>query len=262
MEDYELQELFIFDELEKFIFFDLKDKGILVRVEGDYKPIYNENCLLISQNDDLDSIIMAQTRNESLKILGKEYENVYISYVPAKELSYLELNKTINSQIKENELLFIYKIPSKKIFSIIEKPLLKISKENDNFLKSNELNKEENNLFYCVLSGKRSSIIFSDNKFAIRLKGSGNNFNGFQLGEVLNIAKNHFEIFGCQFKNTCLREQFVCNKINDKLKDYKFFCGNLPIGYWKYEKSFLDKLKNETKLNLNIISKHYFSKLF
>jgi len=182
---------------------------------------------------------MAQTRNESIKLLGEEYTNVYIPYIPAKELSYLETHSNFSS----SDEIKSYDFPLTKVYSLIEKPLLKIS---------NEVHLD-NNFHECVLSGRRSSILFSEDKFALRLKGSGNNFNGFQLGEILNIAENHFEIFGCQFKNTCIREQYICVNINEMLKDYNFICGNMPIGYWKYDKSFLEKLINEEILNSDIL---------
>jgi len=244
MEANDFQHIFTFDEYEKFIFFNSSDAGILKRVEGDYNKVYEKTNFLISQNNDSDSILFAQTRNESLKILDEKYNNIYITYIPAKELSYMKSVKNNDEDIKK-DFLNIYGINFDKIFPLIEKPLLKISHISNI---DNTLNENSQDFLECVLSGRRSSILFSEDNHAIRLKGSGNNFNGFQLGEVLMIGPNHFEIFGCQFKNTCLREQYICYNLIERLNESNFFCGNLPIGFWKYDNQFLEWLNLEMNL--------------
>jgi hypothetical protein len=142
--------------------------------------------------------------------------------------------------------------------------LIKFSCENtlENIKNFEEL--KDKNKIECFLSGKRSAIIFTENKnnnnnnsqISIRLKGCGNNFEGFPLeGE-----KNHKEIRGCQFKNTCLREQLISKKINEILQKKNFFCGNYPIGFYIYDSNFNQKLNEEKGISLkneaNLIEKY------
>ena len=85
---------------------------------------------------------------------------------------------------------------------------------------------------------------------AIRLKGCWNNFEGFPLGEdLLTGEKNHKEIFGCQFKNSCLREQFIA-----KSKLELEFWENLKLKSEKIlsdeQKIYFINLIEELKINL------------
>lgn len=236
------EEFFGLNNFERFLFFNCEEKGFLGKVDGCYNSVFSNENILISQNLDTDSILLAQLKNFSLEILDKNYSNIYITYIPAKELSYLNINN--NDIILAND----------KFLKIFEKPLLKILNESEfNQLKSVNKEASENQFIKCEISGRRSAIIFHEN-YAIRLKGCGNNFNGFELGQVLSLGENHYEIFGCQFKNTCLREQYISNEINKRLQDLNFTCGNLPLGFWKYDAEFLESMKMENQKN-NISNK-------
>ncbi len=247
-----LKELFKFDEFEKFVFFNINQKAILKKIAGDFNKLYQTKSFLISQNNDLDSIILAQTRNDSLKMLDENYNNIYITYLPAREYSYLKTQNNPNEINHDYQKILNFNFD--KILKVIESPLLKICNKED--FELDKINKNDDFL-ECILSGRRSSILFSEDSFALRLKGCGNNFNGFELGEVLSIGKNHFEIFGCQFKNTCLREQYVSETINKKLKESDFFSANLPVGFWKYDNKFKEKFYEDKSFSEGFIGNYY-----
>ena len=79
--------------------------------------------------------------------------------------------------------------------------------------------------------------LFTNSNYAIRLKGCGNNFIGFNLSNVDIEGPKHFEIRGTQFKNTCLRELDITTKVNAVLEKRNLLPGNIPYGFWLYDNS-------------------------
>lgn len=156
-------------------------------------------------SNDYQSTINAQHKLDSLQGLGKDYSNIYITYIPAIELEYYNNSNKFTSSLPKELLI----------------PLLKSNSELSHYKA------------FC--SGKRSVILsFADKLY--RLKGIGNLDIGFNLNEVLEVDKNHFEIFGAQFKNSCLRELHITNKLSNQLEKYRITCGNKPLGFWRYPK--------------------------
>jgi hypothetical protein len=213
----------VFTEEDKLLFFDGIETGYLTQTSGSFNK-YTQNSVYLS--NDNDSLIRCQNKLCSLKNLGEEYENIYITYIPALELDY----KAEHCQQTEEVL----RLNSEKLS---DKILIKISK--DKKLIDNDLK--------CFLSGRRSAIVFSDSDNAIRLKGCGNLFIGFNLANVDDLGNNHLEIRGAQFKNTCLREQHVTNYAKEQLEKRGLISGNTPLGFYKYENTPTE-LKNEAKL--------------
>jgi hypothetical protein len=207
--------IFCFSDEKLEIYFNTKKKCYLAHVEGTFHSYSDEAIYLPNDNE---SIITAQQKLLSLKHLGKEYEEVYITYIPAKEFQYYP---AISSNIE--------KFP---------KPLIKVSEE---FV---------NDSVAALFSGRRSAIQIDDGK-AIRLKGCGNELIGFNLAEVADIGPEHKEIRGAQFKTSCLREQYLTNFVNKILIANNMLPGNVPIGFYIYSDKFNithSFLKNEAPL--------------
>ncbi len=137
------------------LFFDSNEIGYITETSGEFKPFSED---LIFSSSDNDSILRCQNKMSPLKNLGEGYEDIYITYVPAKELDYY-YSRTNND----------YKVSS----DIQIKPLIKVSKTQNSF----------SLLPYkkCYLSGRRSAIYIDNNGTPIRMKGCGNLFNGFNI---------------------------------------------------------------------------------
>jgi hypothetical protein len=172
----------------------------------------NKTRIFISEGSE--PLINSQMRLESLESLGKEYENVFFTFIPAKEYQFFS-EKNDTEQIN-NEMT-----------TLINFPLIKLKEKNF---------EDSQNEFLCgYLSGKRSIIMFTNDNSAVRLKGCGNNYIGFNLANVDIEGPNHFEIRGTQFKNTCLRELDITSKVNNALLKNDLIPGNIPIGFWLYD---------------------------
>lgn len=89
-------------------------------------------------------------------------------------------------------------------------------------------------------SGRRSGIM-KDGDIYLRLKGCGNLHHGFNK-EPTAYPEDCFEIRGCCFAHTVLREQYMSWIVNEKLKDFGFCSGNLPREYWKYKNTELEQV--------------------
>ena len=98
--------------------------------------------------------------------------------------------------------------------------------------------------------------MFTQDNSAIRLKGCGNNYIGFNLANVDVEGPNHFEIRGTQFKNTCLRELDITNKINIALLKNDLIPGNIPIGFWLYDSSSQKYKSMGLKNDCHLIDKY------
>jgi hypothetical protein len=205
---------FTLEEVE--IYFNTKNKCYMLPVEGGFYE-YREDLIYIS--DDSESIIRAQQKLDPLKHLGEEYEKIYFTYIPAKEFEYYYKGNSITDKAQK----------------IAIKPFLKVS---DAPVQDSEV---------CIVSGHRSAIMMEGSQM-IRLKGCGNDYIGFNLAEVADIGPDHLEIRGAQFKNSCLREQYITNLVNKSLSDNGLITGNIPIGFYKYSSELKEGLKNEAPL--------------
>ena len=90
----------------------------------------------------------------------------------------------------------------------------------------------------CLSSGKRSAILPSDSA-CLRLKGCGNLEAGFPR-EPMAYPESSYEIRGCCFFNTVIREQYLTWLVNESLSNFGFFTGNTPREYWKYKEGDFD----------------------
>jgi hypothetical protein len=86
-------------------------------------------------------------------------------------------------------------------------------------------------------SGRRSGLIKINNIW-YRLKGCGNDNNGF---EEQQMANGGVEVRGCMFTHTSYRELYI----TDFLRQHDLSCANAPIGWWKYYNNIINSERNE-----------------
>jgi hypothetical protein len=85
-----------------------------------------------------------------------------------------------------------------------------------------------------VISGARSALIKSNLSKWYRLKGCGDNTDGFLIKSISNTKST---IRGCAFLQTTYRELFMTNLISRLFSSHKIECANLPIGWFEYKLS-------------------------
>jgi hypothetical protein len=89
-----------------------------------------------------------------------------------------------------------------------------------------------------IISGTRSALIKSKSSKWYRLKGCGDNTDGFLIKPIANSTTKS-TIRGCAFLHTTYRELFMTNYISHILSSQKIECANVSIGWFEY------KLQNE-----------------
>ena len=148
------------DPSDKDIYFDTLNEAILTKIEG---KLYKTENTRVFISDGLEPLINSQMRLECLKSLGRDYENVYFTYIPAKEYNFLM------KKAKKGDII-------SDLDSLLLTPLIKLKEKN--------FKDTQNEFLSGCLSGKRSIIMFTNDNFALRLKGCGNNYIGFNLSNV------------------------------------------------------------------------------
>jgi hypothetical protein len=84
-------------------------------------------------------------------------------------------------------------------------------------------------------SGTRSGII-QDGDIYYRLKGCGNNYDGFPFRSVEDDNRDDLvEIRGCTFEHTSSRELLYFDKINRSLTELHIPISNKPLGWMEYQ---------------------------
>ena len=91
-----------------------------------------------------------------------------------------------------------------------------------------------------IRSGRRSAIVREGEKL-LRLKGCGNDGDGFVVSEMV-YPPNGKELRGCCFEQTALREQIMSFKIKEILDKARLPIGNIPYKIWQYSSSTLPSL--------------------
>ena len=149
---------------------------------------------------------------EDLSYIKQEYKDYYIPAIPETQIHF------INNNLKEDE--------KEKTDFFLNQPLIK-TKEIKNY----------SPCFKCIASGHRSAVI-KDPKTGIfyRLKGCGNEEIGFNL-EKRKTYFNQYNTRGSQYNCTCFRELYFSEKIQKVLEKINIPCGNIPVGFWKYDKN-------------------------
>ncbi|MCY4045923.1 MAG: hypothetical protein OXE99_12690, partial [Cellvibrionales bacterium] len=121
---------------------------------------------------------------------------------------------------KPLELLFQDQPTKQHPEAIIDKPLIKVA--GDNGIKA-----------YC--SGRRSCVFECDKQW-YRIKGCGNDKDGFVLTAVPKSASQ--QLRGSAFKQTALRECLMTESIDKILKGSGLYgCCNQPLGVYQYGQS-------------------------
>jgi hypothetical protein len=95
-----------------------------------------------------------------------------------------------------------------------------------------------------IISGARSALIKSNSSKWYRLKGCGDNTDGFLIKPISNSNKK-LTIRGCAFLHTTYRELFMSHYISHLLSPHKIECANTSIGWFEY------KLQNENLKNIH-----------
>jgi len=216
----------------------------------------------IFENIQKDSTIQSSLDNfHKLPELGDDYKNIHCIGIPANDILFIgsenewissnDFNKIFFDQIcNSNELeLTVVNNDDKvaDIYEISKNPnyfcLIKISKE---VIEKENLTEKE----YLVgfQSGKRSCIVKLANKY-YRLKGCGNFCEGFPM-QYMNFPKGSFEVRGCQFKYSAIREAYMTDAIANILKEkFNLKTTNIPVNIWEFgeiESNQLN-LKNDLK---------------
>ena len=86
----------------------------------------------------------------------------------------------------------------------------------------------------AIISGTRSAIIKSNSSKWYRLKGCGNNTDGFLIESIANSTIKS-TIRGCAFLDTAHRELFMTNYISRLLAPHHIECGNISVGWFEYK---------------------------
>ena len=102
-----------------------------------------------------------------------------------------------------------------------------------------------------LISGVRSALIKTMRSKWYRLKGCGNNTDGFLIEPVAN-SKGKLTIRGCAFLHTTYRELYMTKMISDILTPHQIVCANIPIGWFEYG-SANEHSDNESHLDLPIV---------
>lgn len=85
-----------------------------------------------------------------------------------------------------------------------------------------------------IISGTRSALIKSNLSKWYRLKGCGNNSDGFLITPISN-SNTKLTIRGCAFLHTAYRELFMTDYISNLLSLHKIECANKSIGWFEYK---------------------------
>lgn len=218
----------------------------VTNINGDFYH-YNEK-LFVNEFDNY-SCSSSLMNLYSQKHLGSGYEELFLPAVPANDIFCFPLSRVIscnndNVNIINNNASNVSNIISNEVVndninnkdtsytgarnqnSIIKQCLVKVSKE------TVLTNKQNRDFYLAFKSGIRSAIVPLNNKY-YRLKGCGNNNEGF-VTEKLKFRKTGEEIRGCQFKHTSIREVYMSDKINTILMNYGFEVANKPVGIYYY----------------------------
>jgi hypothetical protein len=86
----------------------------------------------------------------------------------------------------------------------------------------------------CIVSGVRSGLIKTNSSKWYRLKGCGNNTDGFLIQPISN-SNTKLTIRGCAFLHTTYRELFMTNYLSHLLSSHKIECANTSIGWFEYK---------------------------
>jgi hypothetical protein len=151
------------------------------------------------EHDDAKSRKAAIERRKPLSHLGDEYAKLVVPAIPATDLEY-QASSTVTAWPE-----------------LLQQPLLK-AKEGK---------------IVGVQSGVRSAMICIDNDW-YRLKGCGNNYDGFPIKPVDGNDKL-VNIRGSTFQHTVIRELYMTDLVNKALKEEKLIGANASVGWYEYE---------------------------
>ena len=85
-----------------------------------------------------------------------------------------------------------------------------------------------------IISGTRSALLKSNSSKWYRLKGCGNDTDGFLIKPICN-SSTKLTIRGCAFLDTTHRELFMTHYISHLLSPHKIECANRSIGWFEYK---------------------------
>jgi len=216
--------------------------------------IYNDNPNDFQNIQNESSIQSSLDNFHKLPLLGEEYKNIHCIGIPANDIIYTGSESEWIPSENYNKTLFEEKQKSEsKINSEEEKEKAKIHIAFINNLDKNnsaaanfcliKVSKEtiekqklsENEYIAGFQSGKRSCIVKLNKKF-YRLKGCGNLSEGFPI-KNMNFPKGAFELRGCQYRYSAIREAYMTERISQLLSRKNNYClqsTNFPVNIWEY----------------------------
>jgi len=210
-----------------------KDLSSLIYFGSPNKLVYFEKVngfnFRFGSKDNFINIFNNESRAQTLKYrwaqyhLGKDYEHFILPCTPANEIF-----------CKKHDAEFSV-CTNKDENNLLDQCLIKVSDNSRDRIKGFQ-------------SGIRSAIVqWNDGKF-YRLKGCGNNNDGFTIRKM-GMPKDAIEVRGCAFKHTAIRELYMSEVIGEVLSKNGFDSTNHPIGFWMYDEieNPILGLKNEMK---------------
>lgn len=211
----------VLSDTEKILYFG-SNEVLLKKVPGKFINFQVDQYQIgnkIIKNQTNCKLIVPEIPARDIEIKHKEINNnsESCSNCKSNKFDVLSLN---NNQIFQNNASTL-----ENYIQLFEVPLMKNSQ----------------GLIKAFQSGIRSAVLL-DNEIFYRLKGCGNNYEGFIHRELSNQDQT-FEIRGCSFDFTSLRELWYSNLIMEKLlEERSWICGNKPLGYFSYKIESNDKI--------------------
>jgi hypothetical protein len=191
--------------------------------EGNTIP-FSKAAFTEQSNKKLSSVALAQARGEPQSHLGAEYATVLVPCIPATDVEI-----KFESQ-KAREAALQSAVPT-----FLQRPLVKVpvSLQTDRKGSSSSSNSS------CTAklglrSGIRSGLLKGDNGTWYRLKGCGNNDEGFILQTVTKKSVS-VNIRGCAFRWTAARELFMTTLIGEALAAESYLAGNKSVCLYEYK---------------------------
>ncbi|ETO28191.1 hypothetical protein RFI_08942 [Reticulomyxa filosa] len=207
----------------------------LKRQPGTFVSFDSKRCQV---GDTDEEIKVAAMRRFPQFALGEEYSRILVPAMPCVDV---KLTKVKEEKDKESETeTHKTKAPKQDLnakdeLKWVGNPLLKCKKHENENIKCE--------LVHTFASGVRSAIVeFRNEEVRVfyRLKGCGNNEDGFLYRCIQDNTLPFMEIRGSSFLHTSVRELYMNDLIQRILKDnaYKipFRCANIrSVGYYEYE---------------------------
>ena len=196
--------------------------------------VFSEQPVIIEINDEDDQYNLLESFHK--EVIKKNRKKVALKKVRGEAFNYSTGDETF--LLKGSKATYFDTVESRDTYFKLALPAADILWEGSSLpsLLRIPLIKALDGEFTGYESGIRSGLMFSEDSEKIyRLKGCGQNDLGFVKQEKEYVDKKpHYEIRGCQFRSTCLREQITTALLDKVLPEKNILVGNKPLGWWAY----------------------------